>query len=216
MSRPVRERAADGSEKPSHALLQHHRSRPVKPDKHYCIPPLARLDLDEVLRLVDGEKYFVLHAPRQTGKTSALLALRDLLNGQGYQCLYTTVEEARTAHDDVQRAMRAGACRTGLGCAVDAGRRRPPGQGVVRHPCRVRPGQGVGRGADALGAGVAEAADAAHRRDRHPPGRPPALDAPTATRGLPPTPGLEHNLPLPALAHHQHTGESHQLSTRSG
>ena len=80
---------------------------PVKPDKHYCIPPLARLDLDEVLRLVHGEKYFVLHAPRQTGKTSALLALRNLLNGQGYQCVYTTVEEARTAHDDVERAMRA-------------------------------------------------------------------------------------------------------------
>ncbi len=54
---------------------------PVKPDKHYCIPPLARPDPDEVLRLVDGEKYFVLHAPRQTGKTSALPALCDLLNG---------------------------------------------------------------------------------------------------------------------------------------
>ena len=64
---------------------------PVKPDKHYCIPPLARLDLDEVLRLVDGEKYFVLHAPRQTGKTSALLALRDLLDARGYACVYTTV-----------------------------------------------------------------------------------------------------------------------------
>ena len=80
---------------------------PVKPDKHYCIPPLARLDLDEVLRLVHGEKYFVLHAPRQTGKTSTLLALCDLLNGQGCQCVYTTVEGARTAHEDVERAMRA-------------------------------------------------------------------------------------------------------------
>ncbi len=27
-----------------------------------------------------NERYFVLHAPRQTGKTSTLLALRDLLN----------------------------------------------------------------------------------------------------------------------------------------
>ena len=80
---------------------------PVKPDKHYCIPPLARLDLDEVLRLVDGEKYFVLHAPRQTGKTSTLLALCDLLNGQGYACVYTTVETARTAREDVEQAMRA-------------------------------------------------------------------------------------------------------------
>ena len=79
---------------------------PVKPDKHYCIPPLERFDLDEVLRLVDGEKYFVLHAPRQTGKTSSLLALCDLLNGQGYGCVYTTVETARTARDDVEEAMR--------------------------------------------------------------------------------------------------------------
>ena len=53
---------------------------PVRPDKHYCVPPLARLDLDRILAFIRREKYFVLHAPRQTGKTSALLALRDLLN----------------------------------------------------------------------------------------------------------------------------------------
>ena len=39
---------------------------PVKPDRHYCIPPLDRLDLDDVLALVGAEKFFVLHAPRQT------------------------------------------------------------------------------------------------------------------------------------------------------
>ena len=89
---------------------------PVKPDKHYCIPPLARLDLDEVLRLVDGEKYFVLHAPRQTGKTSALLALRDLLDGRGYGCVYTTVETARTAREDVEQGMRT--VLAGLGSRV--------------------------------------------------------------------------------------------------
>ena len=80
---------------------------PVKPDKHYRIPPLERFDLDEVLALVRDEKYFVLHAPRQTGKTSALLALCDRLNGQGYACVYTTVETARTAREDVGEAMRA-------------------------------------------------------------------------------------------------------------
>ena len=47
----------------------------------------------------------MLHAPRQTGKTSALLGLCDLLNRQGYACLYTTVETARTARDDVGEAM---------------------------------------------------------------------------------------------------------------
>ena len=79
---------------------------PVKPDRHYCIPPLSRIDLDEVLGLVRDEKYFVLHAPRQTGKTSALLALAKMLNQQGYHCVYATVETARTARDDVQRAVR--------------------------------------------------------------------------------------------------------------
>ncbi len=79
---------------------------PVKPDSHYCIPPLERIDLDAVLRLVGDEKYFVLHAPRQTGKTSALLALADVLNERGYRCVYATVETARTARDDVERAMR--------------------------------------------------------------------------------------------------------------
>ena len=80
---------------------------PVKPDRHYCIPPLDRLDLDDMLALIRDEQYFVLHAPRQTGKTSALLALRERLNGAGYRCVYANVEVAQTAREDVDRAMRA-------------------------------------------------------------------------------------------------------------
>ena len=79
---------------------------PVNATDHYLIAPLSRIDLDEVLGLVRDKKYFVLHAPRQTGKTSALLALAEVLNGRGYRCLYVTFETARTARDDVQRAMR--------------------------------------------------------------------------------------------------------------
>ena len=79
---------------------------PVNPTDHYLIAPLSRIDLDEVLGLVRDKKYFVLHAPRQTGKTSALLALAEVLNERGYGCVYATVETARTARDDVQRAMR--------------------------------------------------------------------------------------------------------------
>ena len=86
---------------------------PVNPADHYCVPPLERFDLDEVLALVRTKKYFVLHAPRQTGKTSSLLALCDLLNTQGYGCVYTTVEGARTARDDLVEAMRAVLARLG-------------------------------------------------------------------------------------------------------
>ena len=65
------------------------------------------MDLDEVRRLVDEDRYFVLHAPRQTGKTSALLALRDLLNAEGgHRCVYVNVKGAQTAYEDVEQAMR--------------------------------------------------------------------------------------------------------------
>ena len=82
-------------------------SGPIKPARHYCISPLERLDMAEVLGLVRDEKYFVLHAPRQTGKTSALLALRDLLNTEGtYCCVYVNIEGAQALREDVEQAMR--------------------------------------------------------------------------------------------------------------
>ena len=56
---------------------------PIKPTIHYNVDPLHRMDLDEIQLLIDQQKYFVLHAPRQTGKTSCMLALRDYLNQQG-------------------------------------------------------------------------------------------------------------------------------------
>ncbi|MCB1823422.1 MAG: ATP-binding protein [Candidatus Competibacteraceae bacterium] len=81
---------------------------PIKPDLHYCLPPLTRFDLDEVLRLIEQQKYFVLHAPRQTGKTSCLLALMDHLNASGqYRCVYVNVEIAQAAREDVAGAMQA-------------------------------------------------------------------------------------------------------------
>ncbi len=80
---------------------------PVRPDDHYHIPPLDRVDLDELLGLVRDKRYFVLHAPRQTGKTSALLALRDLLNTRGdHRCVYINVEPAQAARENVAEAMR--------------------------------------------------------------------------------------------------------------
>jgi hypothetical protein len=81
---------------------------PIKPDLHYCLPPLTRFDLEEVLRLIEQQKYFVLHAPRQTGKTSCLLALMDHLNASGqYRCVYVNMEIAQAAREDVAGAMQA-------------------------------------------------------------------------------------------------------------
>src|SRR5665647_1945247 len=79
---------------------------PVRADKHYCLSPLSRLNLGEILQLIDQEKYFVLHAPRQTGKTSLLLALMQYLNQEGkYTCLYINVEVAQALRENVEGAM---------------------------------------------------------------------------------------------------------------
>ncbi len=82
---------------------------PVVATDHYHIPPLERIDLDQVLGLVREKKYFVLHAPRQTGKTSALLALRDLLNSGetgDYRCVYANVEAGQAMRENVAEGMR--------------------------------------------------------------------------------------------------------------
>ena len=83
---------------------------PVRLDDHYGVPPLERMDLDEMLGLIRAKRYFVLHAPRQTGKTSALIALRDLLNsGEAgdFRCVNMNVETAQVARDDTARGVRA-------------------------------------------------------------------------------------------------------------
>lgn len=83
---------------------------PVEPQYHYSIPPLERVDLDHVLGLIRDRKYFMLQAPRQTGKTSVLLALQNLLNGRSegnYRCLYVNIEAGQAAGEDVHEAMRA-------------------------------------------------------------------------------------------------------------
>ena len=83
---------------------------PVDAQDHYCIPPLERMDLDYVLNLIHLKKYFILHAPRQTGKTSALRALQDRLNSGAegnYRCLHVNVEAAQVAREDLERAIPA-------------------------------------------------------------------------------------------------------------
>ncbi len=64
---------------------------PCKPDIHYMLPPLARLP--NLKRLVAQQGYFVIHAPRQTGKTTAMLALAQQLTESGqYTAIMVSAE----------------------------------------------------------------------------------------------------------------------------
>ena len=83
---------------------------PVRPDEHYAIPPLARGNKDDILRLIQTQRYFVLHAPPQTGKTSALIALRDLLNSGEmgeFRCVDVNLEVGQVARDDTAEGLRS-------------------------------------------------------------------------------------------------------------
>ncbi len=78
---------------------------PNEPDLHYQIDPLSRFDLANMLDFIAQRRYFVLHAPRQTGKTTCLRALCKYLNAQGdYASLYINIEGAQAARNDIAGA----------------------------------------------------------------------------------------------------------------
>jgi hypothetical protein len=52
---------------------------------HYMLDPLARIEVEEVLELIDAKRYFVLYGPPRSGKTTCLRALTTYLNA-GERC----------------------------------------------------------------------------------------------------------------------------------
>lgn len=54
---------------------------PCNEADHYMLPVMRRLP--KIRRLIERKSYFVLHAPRQVGKTTALLALGRELTAEG-------------------------------------------------------------------------------------------------------------------------------------
>ena len=72
---------------------------PMDPEVHYTIPPLSRVPLRRFEDLVERREYFVLHAPRQTGKTSVLFALEEHLNARGWRCVYASCQDASGVRD---------------------------------------------------------------------------------------------------------------------
>lgn len=74
---------------------------PINPDFHYFIP--NRLNRDDIHRLIQNREYFVLHAPRQSGKTTAIFELCRQLNAKGsFNALYFNVEAAQAVRENVE------------------------------------------------------------------------------------------------------------------
>lgn len=74
---------------------------PVLSGKHYLLP--LRLDYEGIHKLINHSYYFILHAPRQTGKTSAIFQFITLLKEENaFTPLYINVEPAQTARGNVK------------------------------------------------------------------------------------------------------------------
>lgn len=79
---------------------------PMIQKDHYCIDPLSRIDWEDIQKLIRDKRYFALRAPRQTGKTSALLAMMHALNKEGhYACAYANIETAQAARSDIAQGI---------------------------------------------------------------------------------------------------------------
>ena len=74
---------------------------PCNPADHYMIPAETRLP--EVWPLIAHKEYFVLHAPRQVGKTTTMMALAEVLRAQGVAACWATLERSQ-GFEEVERA----------------------------------------------------------------------------------------------------------------
>ena len=78
---------------------------PCRPDKHYMLSATERLG--DLLPLIAQESYFVVHAPRQSGKSTAMLALAAELTASGkYAALLATCEAGAPFGSEPGKAAR--------------------------------------------------------------------------------------------------------------
>ena len=74
------------------------------PEDHYMVDPL-RNHYADILRLIQAKQYFLIHAPRQTGKTTFLHALAHRLNREGqYISVVCSLESAGYPSIPVEKA----------------------------------------------------------------------------------------------------------------
>jgi predicted AAA+ superfamily ATPase len=76
---------------------------PCRADIHYMLPAIRRVPSLE--RLIVQQNYFVIHAPRQIGKTTAMLALAKQLTESGqYTAVMLSVEVGAPFSQDIAGA----------------------------------------------------------------------------------------------------------------
>jgi hypothetical protein len=76
---------------------------PCRSEDHYIINPMERIG--DIRKLIDDKLYFVVHAPRQTGKTTTLESLAATLTAEGkYTALKFSCEAGQPFSSDIEGA----------------------------------------------------------------------------------------------------------------
>lgn len=78
---------------------------PCKADINFMLPPERRLP--GIRDLIADQSYFVLHAPRQVGKSTAMLTLGDTLTREGTYASVMLSVEMGVPYEDLKRAVPA-------------------------------------------------------------------------------------------------------------
>jgi len=77
------------------------------PEEHYMLDPFKRGAYEDLLKHIRQKSYFVIHAPRQSGKTTFLNVLQENLNKEGiYTCLCFSCESGEVMGDDFSKVER--------------------------------------------------------------------------------------------------------------
>lgn len=78
---------------------------PINPEWNYFLP--HRLDREELCNLIEDRQYFVLHAPRQSGKTTGIKEfVHELCNEGRYHAIYVNIEAASAAGENAMEGIR--------------------------------------------------------------------------------------------------------------
>jgi len=104
---------------------------PCIPGEHYMLDPLRGIG-GELIDLIDNKQYFVIHAARQSGKTTLLKQLARDINAAGeYRALYCSLETVQGWTDpekgipavvkNLASAIRAGGMPDGFAANADYG-----------------------------------------------------------------------------------------------
>lgn len=114
---------------------------PCLPGYHYMLPPARRIP--QVRGVIDQMQYFVLHAPRQTGKTTILRGLAAELTAEGrYAAVWVSAEQGQ-AFGDVGAAEAAMLSSWAAAARVLPAELRPPAWPTGEPGDRVRAALGA-------------------------------------------------------------------------